>query len=169
MADNPVYHDWSKVSILPLTAKSDPDPGSTLVWLLDPDPDPHWRKLLDPDPHWGELLNESGSSLRWIAGSCSWSGPVLRSTRIRNTGSNRSGSMTKHAGLGSGFDLPRVNVLPRARDLSRSRIHECTNYLRFLGIILRVLGIQVSVGFCMDFLNYREGEVVFYQVFLLST
>ncbi len=55
MADTPVYHDWSKEPTLPLSA--DPDPGSPLIWLLNPDPDPHWSKLLDPDPHWGEVLD----------------------------------------------------------------------------------------------------------------
>ncbi len=95
-------HDWSKVSILPLPAKSDPDPGSTLVWLLDPDPDPHWNKLLVPDPHWGELLNESGSSLRWIAGSCSWSGSVLGPIRIWSTVSNCSGVAQLECGMADG-------------------------------------------------------------------
>jgi hypothetical protein len=40
-----------------------------------------------------------------------------------------------------------------------------TVLMRFLGIILRVLRLEV---FCMDFLNHREGGMVFYQVFLLS-
>ncbi len=44
----------------------------------------------------------------------------------------------------------------------RNRIHELTILLRFLGIILRVRRIW------MNFLNHREGGVVFYQLFLLS-
>jgi hypothetical protein len=48
--------------------------------------------------------------------------------------------------------------------LPRSQIHEGTISLRFLGIIVRVLRLEVSV----DFLNHEEGGMVFYQVFLLS-
>jgi hypothetical protein len=49
------------------------------------------------------------------------------------------------------------------RNGSKSLIRERVISLRFLGIILRVFRLEVS-----DFLNHREGGVVFYQVFLLS-
>jgi hypothetical protein len=39
-------------------------------------------------------------------------------------------------------------------------------YMRFLGIILKVLRLEVSVY--MGFLTRREAGMVFYQVFLLS-
>jgi hypothetical protein len=42
-------------------------------------------------------------------------------------------------------------------------IRECTMSLRFLGIILRVL--SPVVGFCMDFLNHREGGVIRFSSF----
>ncbi len=47
----------------------------------------------------------------------------------------------------------------------KNRIHEHTISLKFLGIILRVLRLEVCV---MDFINHREGGMVFYQVFLHS-
>ncbi len=47
--------------------------------------------------------------------------------------------------------------------LNRSRIHEHTIFLRFLGIILRISDLRFLYGF----LN-KEGGMVFYQVFLLS-
>jgi hypothetical protein len=47
--------------------------------------------------------------------------------------------------------------------LYRSRIHERTLSLEFLGMILRVL--RFLDGFLKP---YREGHMVFYQVFLLS-
>jgi hypothetical protein len=50
--------------------------------------------------------------------------------------------------------------------LPRSQIHEGTISLRCLGIILRVLRLEVSG---MDFLNHEEGGMIFYQVFLLSS
>ncbi len=51
----------------------------------------------------------------------------------------------------------------KAKDtvLYRSRIHDLTILLRFLGIILRVLRL-------MGFLNHMEGGMVLYQVFLNS-
>jgi hypothetical protein len=41
----------------------------------------------------------------------------------------------------------------------------------FVNILLRFLGIILSSqtsGFCLDFLNHTEGDMVSYQVFLLS-
>ncbi len=52
-----------------------------------------------------------------------------------------------------------------AHPANRSRIHEQTISLRFLGIILGGLRVEVSVWI---FLNHRERGMVFYQVFLLS-
>jgi hypothetical protein len=49
---------------------------------------------------------------------------------------------------------------------TRSRLHERTISLRFLGIILRVLRLEV---FCIDFLYHREGGMVSYPVFFLSS
>jgi hypothetical protein len=46
-----------------------------------------------------------------------------------------------------------------------NRIHERINLLRFLGINFDT---SQTWGFCMDFLNYKEGGMVFCQVFLLS-
>ncbi len=47
-----------------------------------------------------------------------------------------------------------------------SRIHERTIPLRFLGIILRVLRVEVSVWISKTI--GKGGGMVFYQVFLLS-
>jgi hypothetical protein len=66
-----------------------------------------------------------------------------------------------------------ANYLHSAIELERknqgflywSRIHERTVSLRFLGIICET---SQTWGFCMDFLNHREGGKVFYQIFLPS-
>jgi hypothetical protein len=61
-------------------------------------------------------------------------------------------------GMGGSESLP-------PEQQSRSRIHERTISLRFLGIIWRVLrDLRILYGF----LKQREGGMVFYPVFLLS-
>jgi hypothetical protein len=45
----------------------------------------------------------------------------------------------------------------------RNQIHEGTFSLRFLGIILRILQLEL-----FGFLKFRKGGMVFYQVFPLS-
>ena len=50
--------------------------------------------------------------------------------------------------------------------LYRNRIHNRTILFRFLGIILKVLRLEVSYGFITPF---REGGMVYCQVFLLFT
>jgi hypothetical protein len=78
--------------------------------------------------------------------TCVFSGPLTRSCRAFKTYLKMSFMLQENL----------------AALLYRSRIHERTISLSFLGIILRNLRL---LSFCME---HRKGGLVFYQVFLLS-
>ncbi len=108
---------------------------------------------VDPDPqHWSEI--PYGSAPKSHA-------PTLPIYKTMITSSAAAGSAASAAGLASGLAsleegaaagsgtggsrAPRLVKYSLASSVTRSRIHERTISLRFLGIILRVLRLEISM------------------------